>query len=179
MGYDMTNRESFPEIIDYCYKEIKELSNTKLIFLLGNKINLKKKIIVNEKDGKEFADKNNIKFYSISVKNNINIQHFFNELKSYLKSNTINNTINNDISYIVYGNPSKESYKVVLLGDCGVGNKSSFTNRLQGNAFAQNIVSTSIVSYITKSVNSIIGKNIHIEIWDTPGQEKYKPLYKL
>ena len=57
---------------------------------MGNKIGLKKKIIVNEKDGKEFADKNNIKFYSISVKNNINIQHFFNELKSCLKNNTIN-----------------------------------------------------------------------------------------
>ena len=51
------------------------MCNTKLIYLLGNKIGLKKKIIVNEKDGKEFADKNNIKFYS---------------LKSCLKNNTIN-----------------------------------------------------------------------------------------
>ena len=68
MGYDVTNRENFQQIIDYWYKEIKELSNTKLIYLLGNKIDLKNKIFVNEKEGKEFAQKNNIKFYSISEK---------------------------------------------------------------------------------------------------------------
>ena len=177
MGYDVTNKESFQQIIDYWYKEIKELSNTKLIYLLGNKINLKKKIIIKDKEGKSFADKNNIKFYSISVKGNINIQNFFNDLKSCLANNTINNNINNNIKDIIYGNPSKESYKVILLGDCGVGNKSSLVNRIQGNDFEPNMPSTSGAYYITKSVSSSNGKNIRIEIWDTPGQEKYKSLY--
>ena len=43
MGYDVTNRENFQQIIDYWYKEIKELSKTKLVYLLGNKIDLKRK----------------------------------------------------------------------------------------------------------------------------------------
>ena len=103
---------------------------------MGNKIDFKNKILVNEKEGKEFAEKNNIKFYSMSVKDNINIQNFFNDLKSCLSNNTINNNINNNIKDIIYGNPSKESYKVILLGDCGVGNKSSLVNRIQGNDFA-------------------------------------------
>ena len=71
-------------------KIIKDKIKADLIYLLENKIDLKDNIEVTEKEGKEFADKNNIKFYSMSVKNNINIQHFFNELKSCLKNNTIN-----------------------------------------------------------------------------------------
>ena len=76
MGYDVTNRKSFQEIVDYWYKQIKELNNTKLIYLLGNKIDLKSKIKVEEKEVKIFSDENNIKFYSISVKQNINLQNF-------------------------------------------------------------------------------------------------------
>ena len=151
MGYDVTNRKSFQEIVDYWYKQIKKLSNPKLIYLLGNKIDLKSNIKVEEKEGKILADENNIKFYSISVKKNINIQKFFNELKSCLE-NDISNNINNGIKEIFYGNPSKECYKIVLLGDCGVGAKSSLVNRLMGNKFEPNIPSTCSASYISRGV---------------------------
>jgi len=77
------------------------LSNTKLIYLLGNKIDLKKKIIIKDKEGKSFSDKNNITFYSISVKNNINIQNFFNDIKSCLEKNTNNINTLKDILIII------------------------------------------------------------------------------
>ena len=131
-----------------------------------------------EKEGKIFANNNKIKFYSISVKKNINIKGFLNDLKSCLENDT-NNNINNGIKEIFYGNPSKECYKVVLLGDCGVGSKSSLVNRLMGNKFEPNIPSTCSASYISRTVNLQNGKKIIIEIWDTPGQEKYKPVLKL
>ena len=178
MGYDVTNRKSFQEIVDYWYKQIKKLSNPKLIYLLGNKIDLKSNIKVEEKEGKIFADENNIKFYSISVKKNINIQNFFKGLKSYLE-NDINNNYDNGIKETFYGNPSKESYKIVLLGDCAVGSKSSLVNRLMGNEFEPNISATTSGSYIRRGVYLQNSKQFIIEIWDTPGQEKYEPVLRI
>ena len=81
MGYDVTNKQSFEEIKKYWYKEIKEKTKTNLIYLLGNKIDLKKNIQIKEKDVKKFASENGIKYFLISVKNDINIQKFFNNLK--------------------------------------------------------------------------------------------------
>ena len=52
MGYDVTNKNSFQEIIDYWYEQIKQLCNTNLIYLLGNKIDLNEEIKEREKEGK-------------------------------------------------------------------------------------------------------------------------------
>ena len=178
MGYDVTNIKSFNEIVDYWYKKVQEFNKTNLIYLLGNKIDLKSDIKVKEKEAQKFTDENNIKFYSVSVKKNINIQKFLNDLKSSIENDT-NNKINNRIKGTFNGNPSKECYKVVLLGDCGVWSKSSLVNRLKGNKFEPNISSTCSGSYITREVSLNNGKNVIIDIWDTPGQEKYEPILKL
>ena len=178
MGYDVTNIKSFNEIVDYWYKKVQEFNKTNLIYLLGNKIDLKSDIKVKEKEAQKFTDENNIKFYSVSVKKNINIQKFLNELKSSIENDT-NNKINNGIKGAFNGNPSKECYKVVLLGDCGVWSKSSLVNRLKGNKFEPNISSTCSGSYFTREVSLNNGKNVIIDIWDTPGQEKYEPILKL
>ena len=77
MGYDVTNEHSFNEIKDYWYKKVQELSRTNFIYLLGNKIDLKSKIEVRDKKVKIFVDSNNIKYFPISVKNDINIKEFF------------------------------------------------------------------------------------------------------
>ena len=61
-----------------------------------------------------------------------------------------NNNINNDINDIIYGYPSKESYKIVLLGDNEIGAKTSFMNVLVNGKFY-----------------------FMLDIWDTSGQEKY------
>ena len=75
MGYDITNKQSFQEIKSFWYKEINNMAKTNLIYLLGNKIDLKDNIEVNESEVKEFTDTNKIKYFSISVKNDINIQN--------------------------------------------------------------------------------------------------------
>ena len=46
MGYDATNKESFEEIKTFWYNKIKENTKINLIYLLGNKIDLKNNIIV-------------------------------------------------------------------------------------------------------------------------------------
>ena len=60
------------------------MSRTNLIYLLGNKIDLNSKIEVKEKKVKIFVDSNNIKYFPISVKNDINIKEFLSDLKTNL-----------------------------------------------------------------------------------------------
>ena len=173
MGYDATKKESFDEIELYWYNKIKEKSKTNLIYLLGNKIDLKFEIVENK--GKSFSDLNNLKFFAISVKNGSNIQNFINDLKYNLENN-VKNDINNGINEIFYGTPSKESYKAVLLGDSGIGSKTSFINRAVKNCFDYNVCSTSGASYSSKTIELKNGKELIIEFWDTAGQEKYRSL---
>ena len=175
MGYDATKKESFDEIELYWYNKIKEKSKTNLIYLLGNKIDLKFKIKVKENKGKRFADINHLKFFPISVKNGNNIQNFINDLKYNLENN-VKNDINNGINEIFYGTPSKESYKAVLLGDSGIGSKTSFINRAVKNCFDYNVSSTTGASYSSKTIELQNGKELILDFWDTSGQEKYRSL---
>ena len=61
MGYDVTNKQSFEQIKSFWYNKIKEKTKTNLIYLLGNKIDLKDNIDINENEIKEFTDTNKIK----------------------------------------------------------------------------------------------------------------------
>ena len=88
------------------------------------------------------------------------------------------NNINDEINGKRYGNPSKELYKVVTLGDCGVGNKTSFLNRNIGNQFNPNCPSTCSISYVRRGIYAD-NKNILIDFWDTPGQELYTRFNKI
>ena len=171
MGYDVTNKQSFEDIKTYWIDKIKNRSNIDLIYLLGNKIDLKDKIEVDENEAKEFADKNNIKYFQISVKNDINIQNFINDLKMNIE------TID-DNSPKLYGNPSKERYKVIFLGDSGVGAKTCLINRLVSNIYDDLTPSSNGASFASKFIKIKNGKEFLIDIWDTAGQEKYRGLNK-
>ena len=177
MGYDVTNNQSFEEIENYWFKKIKEESKTNLIYLLGNKIDLKVNEEIEEDKVKKFADLNHIKFLSVSVKDNINIPNFINDLKFNIEKN-INNNINNGINEIFYGSPSKECYRTVLLGDSGVGSKTSFVNVVVKDGFDRNTPSTNGASYSNKTIQLKNGKEVIIDFWDTAGQEKYRSLTK-
>ena len=176
MGYDVTNKRSLQEIIDYWYEQSKELSKADLIYLLGNKIDLQGNKKSREKEGKIFSDINNIKFFPISVKNNINIEEFLNDLRTNIENNNHNN-INNGIKEIIYGNPSKNHYKVILMGDSGIGSKTSFINVVVNDKFIENVNSTNGASYASKIITLNKGE-LNIGFWDTSGQEKYKSLIK-
>ena len=98
MGYDVTNKKSFQELVDYWDKYIKEFRKKDLlIYLLANKIDLQGNVKTREKEGKIFAELNNIKFFPTSVKNNINIDEFFNDLQTNIENNNHDN-INNGIN---------------------------------------------------------------------------------
>ena len=176
MGYDATNKESFGEIKNYWYNQVKELSKTNLIYLLENKIDLLKGSVTNN-DGKQFADLNKIKFFSLSVKKDININNFIDDLRLNLLNNVQSdmNNINNGIKEIIYGNPSKETYTLVLLGDMGI-SKTCFFDRLISNTFNEYTYETKTPYCDKKVIHLKNRKELTLEIWDTSGIEKFADL---
>lgn len=67
-----------------------------------------------------------------------------------------------------------EKFKVVLLGEYGVG-KSSIFFRIRDGEFLGNAMSTIGVDYCTKDLQTD-GGIIQLSLWDTAGVEKYKTL---
>ena len=70
-----------------------------------------------------------------------------------------------------------ETYKVVLIGESGVG-KTSIINYFIYGTFNNSITPSTTVGYISKEM-SFKERNIKFDIWDTAGQEKYRSLAKI
>ena len=174
MGYDVTNKQSFEQIKSFWYNKIKEKTKTNLIYLLGNKIDLKDNIDINENEIKEFTDTNKIKHFSISVKDDINIQNLIDDIK--LNTENINNNINNGINEIIYGNPSKENYKITVLANSGVGTKTSLLRALNNRSFEENSPPTTF-SFAQKIIDLKNGNTISLN-FDTAGHERYISLMR-
>lgn len=68
----------------------------------------------------------------------------------------------------------KDNFKVVFLGDCGVGKSSLLTRQVTDKFFEFN-EPTIGASYIRSKFN-LENRNINLDIWDTAGQERYKGL---
>ncbi|GET86558.1 small GTP-binding protein Rab11, putative [Leishmania tarentolae] len=66
------------------------------------------------------------------------------------------------------------SFKIVLIGDSGVG-KSNLMTRYTTNEFNQETPSTIGVEFMTKSVK-IQNRDAKIQIWDTAGQERFRAI---
>lgn len=64
-------------------------------------------------------------------------------------------------------------WKVVLLGDSGVG-KSSLLHRLTQNKFKEDIRSGIIGDDLSTKILEVEGKTIKIKFWDTYGQKRFK-----
>jgi small GTP-binding protein len=64
------------------------------------------------------------------------------------------------------------AFKVVILGDSGVGKTSLVKYEIQ-NSFITNNDSTIIFEHSFKNF-SIMGKNVRLQIWDTCGKEIYR-----
>ena len=175
MGYDVTNKQSFEEIKSFWYKIIKDLSKTNFIYLLGNKIDLKDNIEVNENDVKEFTEINKINHFLISVKNNININEFYNVIKMTIKDIPFNNYIYKTKKEIIYGHPSKERYKLIFLGDSLIG-KTSLIRALNGFEFDPDFKNEELYSTSSKTIylegEGGIENKIILDIWDFSGKEK-------
>jgi len=75
--------------------------------------------------------------------------------------------------------PTEESlvmYKIVLIGDSGVG-KSNILWRFTNDKYASDSKATLGVEFASKTLK-IGGKNFVAQIWDTAGQERYRSITK-
>lgn len=66
-------------------------------------------------------------------------------------------------------------FKIVLLGDSGVG-KSNLVFRFTKNEFNKDSKSTIGVEFATKTVQIEDNKLVKAQIWDTAGQERYRSI---
>ena len=74
---------------------------------------------------------------------------------------------------------NSNSYKVVLVGESGVG-KTSVTSYFLYNTFNEKEVMTTTATFAQKLIEiKEINKTIEFDIWDTAGQEVYRSLTKL
>ena len=70
-------------------------------------------------------------------------------------------------------------FKVVLVGDSGVGKTALFT-RFQGGEFSSDFLSTVGGAFANFQIKNESDEKINIGIWDTAGQEKFRnivPMY--
>ena len=85
IGYDITNRRTFEEVINYWHPLIKnEFKTCNSIYLIGNKIDLIEDRQVTREEAIEFAKKENLRFFEISCKTDEGIKEFFDDVKHYL-----------------------------------------------------------------------------------------------
>lgn len=91
--YDITNRQSFDNAKEWL-DDIKNLSNSSAIILVGNKIDIDNERKVSYEDGEKFANENNIQFMEVSVKNNNNINSVFMTLADIIIDKINNNNFN-------------------------------------------------------------------------------------
>ena len=172
IGYDVTNEQSFDEAKNFYLKMVKEKVKTNLIYLLGNKIDLKNEINVSEDKGKSFASLYNMKFFLISVKDDININNFIGDLTSEIEMK-FKNDVNNRMNHKLNGKPIEKFYKTVFLGESGIGSKTSLINRIDTGSYEPYLKTTSCASYCNKSFSKN-GENIILNMWDTVGQYLYR-----
>ena len=71
-----------------------------------------------------------------------------------------------------------ESFKVVLVGESGVG-KTSIITQFIDQEFQADQQSTTGGTFSTKTVICDNGRTLKFEIWDTAGQERYRALAKM
>ena len=65
-------------------------------------------------------------------------------------------------------------FKVLFVGDTSVG-KTQIINKFVNNSFKEDYKTTTSASCVLKSVE-YNGEKIKLELWDSPGQEKYKSI---
>ena len=80
IGFDATNHGTFDEVKKYWFPKAKEISDAKLIYLIGNKIDKYKERRVNKKEAKKFAKENNLRYFEISCLNGKGIKKFVDDL---------------------------------------------------------------------------------------------------
>ncbi len=85
--FDKTNKESF-ENLDRWVKSFRELRGSKPMFLIGNKLDLKEFIVIDDPTAKAYADSHNVDYISTSAKTGEQVETAFKLLiKEVIKNN--------------------------------------------------------------------------------------------
>ena len=71
-----------------------------------------------------------------------------------------------------------EAYKIVLIGESGVG-KTSIISRYINNSFDLQVLTSSSAQFISKIIYLTDEISLKFDIWDTAGQEKFRSLAKI
>ena len=78
--YDLSDKSSF-EKLDVWLNDIKDnMSNDIIIFIIGNKLDIKNRDISISEEGKIFANKNKLPYYEISAKNGTGVYNIFEKI---------------------------------------------------------------------------------------------------
>jgi small GTP-binding protein len=78
--YDISNKKSF-ERIDFWYKDLKKSVNSDeiVVFLVGNKIDLNDKRVVDKEEAEKYSQENNMAYFEVSAKTGEGIKELFDE----------------------------------------------------------------------------------------------------
>jgi len=88
--YDTTKRKTFDKLNEWV-QSFQESRGDQPLLLIGNKIDLKNKLKVNEKEGREYAEKNKMHFLLTSAKTGSNVEKAFQELIKTIIDKAISN----------------------------------------------------------------------------------------
>jgi small GTP-binding protein len=79
--YDITSKSSFEEIKNYWMSSVKENAPKEiLLYIVGNKIDLSEREAVNEDEVREYAQKENVLFWSTSARDATGINDLFDDI---------------------------------------------------------------------------------------------------
>ena len=69
-------------------------------------------------------------------------------------------------------------YKIIFLGDSGIGSKTSLIKRMNHKVFTPNITNKNSCSFFSKSIKIKNGKKVIMNFWDINGHEIFRNLTK-
>ncbi len=101
--YDVTNRESFFNIVTWMEECKLQSPKSITMVLIGNKVDLYEQRRVSTEEGKEFADKNGLLFYETSAKSSYNIEEAFKASAEVISKNIDNKKydLSSDVSNLL------------------------------------------------------------------------------
>ena len=176
LEYDINDLKSFEEIKILYNEKYKKNNETNMIYLIAVKNNSEEKT---KTEAINFSNKNNLKFVSISDKNENDIKSFINNLLENLERRKIQNINNNKNKNDKQATNIKDKYKVCFIGGAGIGAKTSLIKSIIDKDYDLNSMNTCLPSIPKKMIELKNNKTIELELWDTPGQEKFRALDKL
>lgn len=72
--------------------------------------------------------------------------------------------------------PAERNFKVIFVGDAGVG-KSSFALRVSKGVFVRHMSSTLGLDFLMRTLR-VDKRNVAVQLWDTAGQERFRSITK-